>query len=94
MTPKDIKDLRVAINRFGGNQPLGQLLKQTLEDWHECPKCQGKGKVTVMEYDYMSHPESRTYGKVYETTKECDLCEGIGKTERQLKPKMVQQGWE
>lgn len=94
MTPQDIKDLRSAIHKFGGNKPLNTLLKETLEAWHECPKCQGTGVFVFKEQDYMSHPESPSYGRVYETIRDCDLCDGVGRTERQMKPKMVQQGWE
>jgi len=43
--------------------------------WHmvECPKCDGKGFVTVMEWDENGDgkPESDMVGK-------CDFCEGSG----------------
>ena len=94
MTPQDIKDLRQIINRFGGRVPLGQVLKQELDTWFLCPACKGNGEITETQVDYMALPGSYSYGKEFERRKECNVCSGVGKTPKELKPKMVQAGWE
>lgn len=94
MKPQEIKDLQKAISRFGGKVPLQLLLDENLAKMHTCPLCKGKGIEEKIEYDYMSHRNSPSYGTERRATVQCSLCEGIGKTEREYKPKMVQQGWE
>lgn len=60
-----------------------------------CPKCKGRGYIKV---EYNSYPPGfPDSGFVYEAGYkdiECDLCKAFGYTEKKMKPKMVQDGWE
>ena len=76
------------IARYGSDITLGELFLHLTQDrGYRCPKCGGKGFVTIEAVDF--------YGYDIEyRDKECDLCKGTGFTDKQMKPKMVQDGWE
>lgn len=48
-----------------------------------CPKCKGEGMIHSYSCDGR---DDRHY--------KCDLCGGAGYTDREYKPRMVQNGWE
>ena len=60
-----------------------------------CPKCKGRGYVSKRYNAYPSGlPDSGWVDDWKKTDVECDLCKGHGWTEKEWKPKMVQDGWE
>lgn len=81
---------------YGENTTLGDL-KRIIQGnkKYECPNCKGKG-YTVEKYNaYPSGlPDSGWVYKAGYRNIPCDLCHSIGYTEKQYKPKMVQEGWE
>lgn len=83
-------------NQYGENTTLKDVLLSVQGDnKYLCPKCNGMGTITIEYNGYPSGlPDS---GFVYEAAyrkEECDLCKGQGYTNRQMKPHMVQDGWE
>lgn len=89
----DIVDL---IKIFGENTTLKQvLLIVSGGRKHKCPKCNGKGKITV---EYNGYPKGLPdSGFVYEAAFkdiECDICKGEGYTREEYKPKYIQDGFE
>jgi len=94
----DVKTYEVVdmINIFGENATLKQVLSIVSGGRkYKCPKCDGKGKITV-EYNGYSKglPDS---GFVYEAAFkyiECDICKGEGYTREEYKPRYVQDGFE
>lgn len=83
-------------NQYGENTTLKDILLSIQGDnKYLCPKCNGMGTLTIEYNGYPSGlPDS---GFVYEAAyrkEECDLCKGQGYTNRQMKPHMVQDGWE
>jgi DnaJ-class molecular chaperone len=83
-------------NQYGENTTLKDILLSVQgNNKYLCPKCNGTGSVTIEYNGYPSGlPDS---GFVYEATyrkEECDLCKGQGYTSKQMKPHMVQDGWE
>lgn len=92
-TPCIIKKL---IDRHGYNAKLIDVFDNVIGARRFlCPKCNGRGYVKV---EYNSYPPGfPDSGFVYEAAYkdvECDLCKAFGYTEKQMKPKMVQDGWE
>jgi predicted methyltransferase len=91
-----IYEVKLLINEYGEDLTLAELLKIVQgNNKFQCPKCEGKGyNITT----YNAYPEGLPdSGWVYnEGRKEvtCDVCNGIGYTKKQLKPKMVQVGWQ
>ena len=93
MTINQVKGL---INQYGEQATLGEILKKVQGNKvFKCPKCDGKGYVTVEYNCYPSGlPDS---GFVYEPAfrdEKCNLCKGDGYTLYEYKPKMIQDGWE
>lgn len=91
-----INEVKNLVDRYGADVTLGQLLvKIQGNKIYECPKCRGKGFVTI---EYNGYPDGLPdSGYVYMAAykdEECDLCKGIGYTEHKMKPKMIQDGWE
>lgn len=83
-------------NKYGGNTTLSQLIKIIQGNRiYKCPKCNGEGYI---EEEYNGYPEGLPdSGCVYKPAFRkisCDLCDGFGFTEKQYKPRMVQDGWE
>ena len=77
---------------YGEDTTLAELQKEIQGNKiHRCPKCYGEGIVIKM-INRAQYWECRDR---YEETKvTCDLCNGEGYTEKEYKPKMVQDGWE
>ena len=99
----DIEQIEGLVKKFGENITLGEVLNfvKTHSPYahlpYRCPKCNGKGYL-VREYNgYPSGlPDS---GSVYEPAfdySKCDLCDGMGYTEKERKPKFETKiiGWE
>ena len=99
----DIEQIEKLISKFGGNITLNEVLEYVKSHSpyihlpYKCPKCNGQGYL-VREYNgYPSGlPDS---GSVYEPAFDyriCDLCEGMGYTNREMKPKFETKiiGWE
>ena len=60
-----------------------------------CPKCNGRGYVAKQYNAYPPGlPDSGWVDDWKLTDVECDLCGGQGWTDREWKPRMVQDGWE
>lgn len=83
-------------NQYGENTTLKDVLLSVQGDnKYLCPKCNGMGTLTIEYNGYPSGlPDS---GFVYEPAyreEECDLCKGEGYTDKLMKPRMVQDGWE
>lgn len=83
-------------NQYGENTTLGEIRASTQKDRiYVCPKCLGTGNITV---EYNGYPRGLPdSGFVYEAAyrkEECDLCQGEGYTDKLMKPRMVQDGWE
>jgi DNA-directed RNA polymerase subunit RPC12/RpoP len=92
-TPFIINEL---IGQFGSDSKLIDVFNYIIGDRKfRCPKCKGRGFIKVKYNCYPSGlPDS---GFVYESAYkdiECDLCKAFGYTNKQMKPKMVQDGWE
>lgn len=84
------------INLFGENATLKQvLLIVSGGRKYKCPKCDGKGKITVR---YNSYPKGLPdSGFVYEEAFkdiECDICKGEGYTREEYKARYIQDGFE
>lgn len=77
---------------YGGETTLDDLVKLMQGNKiHRCPKCGGSGTI-IKRVNRAQYWECRDR---YEETKvTCDLCNGEGYTEKEYKPKMVQDGWE
>ena len=74
--------------------------KTTLDDFvkrvqgnkiHRCPKCHGTG-TTIKRINRAQYWEC--CASYEDINIPCDLCNGEGYTEKEYKPKMVQDGWE
>lgn len=82
--------------KYGENATVKELLammKGTRQ--FRCPKCKGRGYVSKRYNAYPSGlPDSGWVDDWKKTDVECDLCNGYGWTEKEWKPKMVQDGWE
>jgi len=92
MTINEVKGL---VDRYGADMTLGQvLIKVQGNKIYKCPKCEGKGFITIK---YNSYPKGLPdSGWVYEPAYrdvECNLCNGEGYTDHEYKPRMVQDGW-
>jgi DNA-directed RNA polymerase subunit RPC12/RpoP len=76
------------IQQYGYDITLGKLLIELTRDkGYRCPKCEGKGFVTIKTPDIYG-----SEGCVKDI--KCDLCKGTGFTDKRMKPRMVQDGWE
>lgn len=73
------KDILRYLGRFGNQKPSELGYLKS----YRCPNCKGKGRL------HQSTSDGRG-----EYDYDCKVCEGIGYTEEELKPKMVQIGWE
>ncbi|WP_310876927.1 hypothetical protein [Priestia megaterium] len=78
-----IRDLEKLMDQYG-DSTLGDIIASKKGNRiHECPKCKGEGENRVCvvpgEYGYRD--------PIY-STKDCDVCNGVGYTERLLKPKI------
>ena len=77
---------------YGGKTTLDDLVKRIQGNKiHRCPKCYGKGIVIKM-INRAHYWECCDWYEEIKVT--CDLCNGEGYTEKEYKPKMVQDGWE
>lgn len=84
------------IKIFGADTTLKQvLLIVSGGRKYKCPKCNGKGKITI---EYNGYPKGLPdSGFVYEAAFkdiECDICKGEGYTREEYKPKYIQDGFE
>lgn len=91
----EIYNLERLASRYGDRKISDIITELKGKNIHKCPKCKGRGYVTEKYNGYPSGlPDS---GWVYEAAYrdiKCDLCNGVGWTEHEYKPKMVQNGWE
>lgn len=83
-------------NKYGNNTKLEEVQRIIQGNRiYKCPKCNGKGSVSVR---YNAYPSSLPDSGWVEDWKykdiSCDLCQGEGYTSHEYKPKMVQDGWE
>lgn len=83
-------------NTYGYNTKLEEVLKMIQGDRiYKCPKCNGKGVVSVRYNAYPSGlPDSGWVEDWKYKDVTCDLCHGEGYTSHEYKPKMIQDGWE
>lgn len=91
-----IREIKELIDKYSTDITLGQLLTKIQGNKiYECPKCKGRGFITIEYNGYPTGlPDS---GYVYEAAykdKKCNLCKGEGYTDHEYKPRMVQDGWE
>jgi RecJ-like exonuclease len=91
-----IFEIMSLIDKYGENATLKDILLNISDgEVYKCPKCNGKGTITVEYNAYPSGlPDS---GFVYEAgyrNVECKLCGGEGYTKVKYRPKMIQDGWE
>ncbi|WP_291567068.1 MULTISPECIES: hypothetical protein [unclassified Clostridium] len=91
-----IKDIKNLIKQYEGETTLNDLLKKIQKNKiHKCPKCKGEGENIVKYNAYPKGlPDSRWVEDWKYKNVECDLCNGEGYTEKEYKPRMIQQGWE
>ena len=84
------------MTEYGCDITLGELFLQlTQGKGYECPKCEGRGFITVKEDVYCNNITVDNFiCRIEYKDIECDLCKGKGFTDKPMKPKMVQQGWE
>ena len=80
------------MTEYGCDITLGELfLKLTQGKGYKCPKCNGKGFVTITYND--AYFPNILYDSAHKDI-ECDLCKGTGFTEKPMRSKMIQGGWE
>lgn len=91
-----INEVKGLIEQYGEQTTLGEILRKVQGDKiYKCPKCRGKGYVTVEYNCYPSGlPDSGFVYKPGYKNKKCNLCNGEGYTSHEYKPKMIQDGWE
>lgn len=77
---------------YGADTTLADLVRRIQGNKiHQCPKCVGRGKVTISRNVAEYWDCASIYKDFIET---CDLCNGEGYVDREYKPKMKQVGWE
>lgn len=86
MRAYDVKKI-IDIN---GDMMLSELFERMKNgNQFECPKCEGKGYTTKMVNTYPSGlPDSGWVQDLQPVDKDCDICNGIGYTRKQMKPKI------
>lgn len=85
ITLEEIKRRRIYsmyLEEFGDRKP-SELGVKELKEVYRCPQCIGTGSL----HQYTSDGKNE-----YDYT--CNVCSGLGYTERKLRPKMDQSGWE
>lgn len=90
-----VTDIVSLIDIYGKDTTLGEIFDKVANGRiHKCPKCKGKGTITI---EYNAYPKGLPdSGFVYEAgyrKEECDLCDGQGYTKEKYTPKMVRDGW-
>lgn len=90
----EIYNLEQLIGQYGDRKISDIVAELKGEKIHTCPKCKGRGYITEEYNGYPSGlPDSGwVYEPAYRDIK-CNLCNGIGYTEHEYKPKMEQTGW-
>lgn len=90
MKINEINEIKELCHKYGSSITLGDLLSRVQGNKiHECPKCEGKGYVTrCIQGSCDGWTPDRYIDEM------CDLCKGIGYTEHEYKPRMIQNGWE
>ncbi|MFD1899230.1 hypothetical protein [Enterococcus termitis] len=89
-------EIKKLIKFYSASATLGEIF----EDFgrpYECPQCEGTGfyqKKVVVPYprglpDSGWVPDSIEYKR-----SQCELCDGHGYSDKEYKPKMVQDGWQ
>jgi len=85
----DIHTLKDYFKKYG-NIDLETLIEKVQGDKkYMCPECQGTGLVVDTADVYK---DGDKYWKLINNA--CELCKGEGYTDKEKKPKMVQEGWE
>lgn len=81
-----IEELEQLLNKYG-DITLSELITKTKgKNTYKCPKCQGKGDITEIYNAYPSNlPDSGWVDDFRERKKECDVCNGVGYTSKELK---------
>ena len=81
---------------YGENATLKDVLLSIQgNNKYLCPKCNGTGTITIEYNGYPPNlPDSCGVYEAAYRKEECDLCKGQGYTNKQMKPHMVQDGWE
>ena len=91
-----VHEIDALISRFGSGTTLREIRQYVMGNRiHKCPKCHGNGYVEVEYNAYPSGlPDSGFAVDMRIKHEPCELCDAHGYTEKELKPKMVQHGWE
>ena len=91
--PYDIQQL---INEFGPDITLKDVLDRVKGKYiYKCPKCNGKGTISVKYNAYPSGlPDSGWVDDWKYKDVKCDLCNGKGYTAIKYRIRMVQDGYE
>ncbi|PGY46863.1 hypothetical protein [Bacillus thuringiensis] len=84
-----IQELRRLVSKYGESIRLGDVLKRVKGDYiYECPKCKGEGfMVTYYDAYPPGLPDSGWVTDMKPKHHNCDLCNGKGYTDKELKPK-------
>lgn len=82
---EDIASIEYLQRKYGNEIHCDVLLQRLIGNRHRCPSCNGRGK--VKESSWIAYHE-----EFHDKT--CPLCDGAGWTEKEYKPRMVQNGWE
>jgi hypothetical protein len=93
-----VRDIMDLIETYGKKCTLQDILKDVQAGgmlYYKCPKCYGEGALRVKYNAYPSGlPDSGWVEDWQYKSVECDLCKGEGYTDKEYRPKMVQDGWE
>ena len=83
-----IRELEEIMSAYG-DISIGEIIKKKKgNNKYKCPKCEGNGFTTKLVDMYPSGlPDSGWATDMKPVYSDCDLCNGIGYTSRQLKPK-------
>jgi hypothetical protein len=83
----------IVLKRRYGNITLEELVTKLMgNNVFKCPKCIGMGTIEKTNYSRDWHSGIEYADGTYTTN--CDVCNGVGYTDKPLQPKMVQAGWE
>lgn len=77
------------LTKYDKNMTIGDLINQILEEYpYICPKCKGRGQVYKEDENY------DVGGYHFQGYIECDICQGYGRTKKEMKPKYKLIGYE
>ncbi|AEX26663.1 hypothetical protein KP27_198 [Klebsiella phage KP27] len=86
-----LKDFENMCRAYGSSTTLSELAESAKKERpHVCPKCNGKGYETIRYNAYPSGlPDSGWVEDMKDFNKECDLCNGHGRTKDKFVAKPV-----